>query len=457
MADGGNMNIIIVGCGKIGAMLIEQLCSEGHNVAAIDRNPEKVEAISMKYDALGIVGNGASYTTQLEAGVEKADVFIAVAGQDEVNLLCCLLAKKAGNCNTIARVRNPVYRQEINIIKEEIKLSMSINPEFTAALEIARVLRFPSAIKIDTFEKGKIELIQYKLKEDSKLDGHSLSDISSTYKSNILICTVERGDEVYIPKGDFKLAANDTISIMATPRNLNDFFKKIGLTNHQVKNTLIVGGGEISYYLAVELLAMGVDVKIIEKEPEKCSFLSEQLPGAIVINGDETDQSLLLEEGIERVESFVSLTNFDEENILLSMYIRSKSNAKTVTKIHRITFDEIVEQLDLGSIICPQKITSESILQYVRAMQNSMGSNIETLYKIIENKAEALEFIIKKNAPVIGIPLQDLPLKKNIIIGAIVHKGNVFIPKGSDTISKGDRVIIITTNFQLYDISDILV
>lgn len=451
------MQIIIVGCGKVGMTITQQLSLEGHNITVIDTNSTVVHNATNNFDVMGVVGNGASYSIQMDAGIEDSDLLIAATDSDELNLLCCLIAKKAGNCNTIARVRNPVYNDEINFIKEELGLSMTINPEFAAATEIARILRFPSAIKIDTFAKGRVELLKFRIDEGSKLDGCSLIDIGQEYKTEILVCAVERKDEVIIPKGNFVLKEKDVITIVASPKNAVEFFKKIGVVTNQVKNAMLIGGGTIAYYLAQQLISTGIAVKIIERDRQRCEKLSELLPNAIIINADSTDQTVLMEEGINHTEAFVSLTGIDEANIFLSLFARSKSKAKIITKVNRISFDDVISTFDLGSVIYPKFITAEYITQYVRAMQNSIASNIETLYRIIENKAEALEFLINEHAPIIGIPLEELKIKEDILIACINHKGNIITPKGKDVIQVGDTVIVVTTKTGLHDIKDILV
>ena len=335
------MKCIIIGCGKVGTTLAEQLCQERHDVVLMDSSAKRLQSIPENIDALRIVGNGSSIQAQMEAGVDEADILIAVTGSDELNLLCCLIAKKAGKCSTIARVRNPVYSQEINFIKERLGISMTINPELAAATEIARLLRFPSAIKIDTFAKGRVELLKFKIRPEFKLNQMAVSALQNTLKSNVLVAAVERADSVYIPNGDFILADGDTVSIIASPQNAASFFSTIGLKTNQVKNCMIVGGSTIAYYLAKQLLAMKIPVRIVEKDPDRCQFLSESLPEAVIINGDGTDKKLLLEEGLTRAEGFVSLTNMDEENLVLALYAKDQSSAKLVTKVNRISFDEI--------------------------------------------------------------------------------------------------------------------
>lgn len=450
------MNILIVGGGKVGRTLASQLNEEGHNIVIVDTNREIVETISNSLDIMGIVGNGASYSVQMEAGIEEADLLLAVTTSDELNLLCCLIAKKAGNCHTIARVRNPIYNQEIGFIREELGLSMIINPEQAAAREISRLLKFPSAIKIDTFAKGRVELLRMRIPENSILHQRKVYEIKTLLRCDVLICAVERGDEVVIPNGNFVLESNDKISLIASPRQANEFFRKIAIVTNQVKNTMIVGGGTIAYYLALQLLEMGIEVKLVEKNKSRCEELSELLPNAIIIHGDGTNQEVLLEEGLENMESFVSLTNFDEENIMLSLFAGNRSNAKLVTKINRITFDDVIDQLNLGSVISPKTTTANDILQYVRAMQNASGNNVETLYQIIGGKAEALSFKIQKESSIVGVTLEKLNLKKNLLICSIIRGGKVITPRGQDMIKVKDTVIVVTTNTGLNDIEDIL-
>ena len=450
------MRIIIVGCGKIGLSIIKQLVIEKHDITVIDKNAEVINDITNNYDVMGLVGNGASYSVQKEAGVDRTNLLIAVTGSDEINLLCCLFAKKAGNCNTIARVRDPLYSKEIQYIKEELGLSMIINPEYAAAVEISRLLRFPSADKIDTFAKGRVELLNLVITEDSPFVNKTLIDVAKRVLSDILICTVERGDDIFIPNGAFILRANDKITIVASAVNSREFFTKIGYDTHQVKDTMIIGGGTMTYYLAELLLKMGIKVKIVEVNRDKCETLSENLPRATIINGDATNQEILIEEGINGCDSFVSLTGIDETNIILSLFAKTRTSGKIVTKIDRISFDDIINTFNVGSLIYPDKIAADYIVSYVRAMQNSIGSNVETLIKLNGGRVEALEFKILKGSPVIGIPLMQLNLKRDILIGCINRRGTIIIPKGQNTIEEGDTVIVVTTKSGLSDIKDIL-
>ncbi len=406
------MHIIIVGCGKVGRTLAEQLQEEEIDLTLIDTVEKTINDVTEDIDAMGIVGNGASINTLMEAGISTADILIAVTASDELNLLCCLIAQKTGSCQTIARVRNPIYNQEIGFIKEKLGISMIINPEYAAAQEISRLLRFPAAIKIDPFSRGKVELLKFKVLPEFHLDGMSISRITEKFRCDILFCAVENKDELTIPGGDYIIHDGDFVSIIATPQNTALFFKKIGFRTNQVKNALIIGGGTISYYLAKTLIDTRIHVKIIEKNPNRCEFLSDLLPDATIINGDGTDRALLLEEGLETAESFVTLTNFDEENIFLSLFAKKSSNAKVVAKVNRLPYTDVIDDLDLGSVIYPKYITSDSILRYVRAMQNTIGSNVETLYHILDSQAEALEFAVHDHSPVTGVPLSELKLKK---------------------------------------------
>lgn len=450
------MEVIIIGCGKVGITLADQLVKENHNVVMVDTSSERLQSLSEEIDAIKLLGNGASISTQMEAGIETADILIAVTGSDEMNLLCCLIAKKAGHCHTIARVRNPVYSNEINFIKERLGISMIINPELAAATEISRILRFPSAIKIDPFAKGKVELLKFKIKPEFQLDGLSVMDVDSQLRCDVLIVGVERGDEVAIPDGKFILKDGDMVSIIASPKNSAEFFRKIGIHTNQVKNTLIVGGGTVAFYLAKQLSSMHIRVKIVEKDKKRCEILSELLEDTLIINGDGTDRRLLVEEGLKSAESFVTLTSLDEENLFLTMFAKEITRAKLVTKVNRIAFDELIGKLDLGSVIYPKFITADYILQYVRAMQNTIGSNVETLYHILDGRAEALEFTIREDSEVTNVPLMNIRLKRNLLIGCINRSGQIHIPRGQDCIRKGDTVIVVTSQKGLHDIRDIL-
>lgn len=451
------MKIIIVGCGNVGKTLTEQLSSEGHNIVVVDIKPEKVHLISDTYDVLGIVGNGTSYHVLKEAGIEQADLLIAVAGSDELNLLCCVIAKKAGNCHLIARVSNPVYREEIDFIRKEMGISMIVNPELAIANEVARLIKYPSAMEVASFAKDRIELMKIRVKADSKLCNCCLKEMKERIGIKALVCMVERKDEVIIPNGNFCLCEGDLIYLVTPSREALNFLQKVNLYTEPVRDTMIVGGGQATVYLAEQLCSMGIHVKIIESNPKRCNELCELLPQAVIICGDGTDRDLLTEEEVESTGAFIAWTNIDEENIMLSLYVKSVSHAKVVTNIHRVNYDKIIKTMDIGSIIYPKNITTEYIIRYVRGMQNSLGSNVETLYRLIENRVEALEFIVKEDAvQLIDVPLSQLNIKDNVLICCIQRRGNIITPKGVDVIRPGDSVIVITTILGLRDINDIL-
>ncbi|MBC8596613.1 Trk system potassium transporter TrkA [Qingrenia yutianensis] len=451
------MNIIVLGCGKAGQKIAELLNEEnGHNITLIDRRYDVVNDIINHFDIMGVVGDGADVDVLKEAGIETADLLIAVTGSDELNLLASLMAKKLGNCRSIARVRRPEYHKVVNLMKDDLGLAMAINPERAAASEIARILRFPTAIQIDTFAKGRVEILKFKVPEQSPLDGMKVMDIVAKLNCDVLVCGVERASEVFIPGGNFELKSGDLISIVSSIQEGTQFFKKIGIKTNRVKDTLIIGGGGTAYYLAYLLIETGINVKIVEQNPNRCDELLKLLPKATVICGDGTDNRLLIEEGLESAESVVSLTNIDEENVLLSLYAKTKTNGKVVTKINRIAYDRVINSLDLGTTIYPKNITAEYIVRFVRAKKNSLGSQIETMHFILDNKAEALEFRIKDGSPISGISIDSLKLKDNLLIACINRGGKIIIPRGKDVIMPGDTVIVVTLKSGFKDVSDIL-
>ncbi len=450
------MNIIIVGCGKVGYTLVEQLSGEDHDIVVIDEKEEKVNSITDELDAMGIVGNGISYQTLQEAGISRADLLIAVTGSDEQNLLCCVIAKKTGHCKTIARVRNPIYNSEIPFLREELGLAMIINPELTSASEIARIFQFPSAVKIDTFSKGRIELLHFRVTKECLLNNYELIHIRTTLKCDVLVCIVTRGEEIIIPRGDFVFREGDVVAIVSTPPKASEFFRKIKIGTGRVHTAMIVGGGTIAYYLAKRLLSVGIETKIIDQDPERCEHLSELLPKATIICGDGTEQRLLLQEGIASVDGFAALTGLDEENILLSLFAKRTSHAKIVTKINRINFSGVLNDLNLDSITYPRLLTADVIIKYARSMNESLNSNVENLYKLEDGRAEALEFSIMEPSEVTDTPLEKLRIRKNILICCINRGGQVIIPGGQDTLQVGDSVVVVLTHSRLNDIRDIL-
>lgn len=451
------LKIIIVGCGSVGSALAEQLVREGHNLTLIDQNPEVLHSITNLYDVMGVIGNGASYSVQIEAGIKDTDLLIAVTNSDELNLLCCTIAKQVADCNAIARVRTPDYNEETNYLREKLGLAMVMNPEYEAAKETARVLYLPTALEVNSFAHGQAELIKFKVPEYNVLDGKPIYSLSRDYPTTkVLICAIEREGNVHIPSGDFVIHTGDILSFVSNRRNAKLFLDQIGFNTKQVKNTMIVGGGKAAYYLAQQLLNMGISVKIIERNIKRCEDLSVLLPNAIIINGDGTDTDLLKEEGIEYMESFVPLTGVDTENVMLTLYAKQVSNAKVITKINRSTFKNVINELDLGSVVYPEQITSEAIIKYVRAKEDSYNSNIQTLYHMFDSRVEAIEFLVEKDSPATNTPLMELTLKKNLLISFINRNGSIIIPSGQDCIQIGDTVMIVTTNTGFDDLEDIL-
>ena len=452
------MRIVIVGAGKVGKALVEQLVAEKHQITVIERQNDPLNDVVNKFDVMGVCGNGASYDTLDGAGIAGADLLIATASSDEINILVCLLAKQLGVQHTIARIRNPEYEKPLRMMRETLGLSMIINPEKSTAHEIARVLRFPAALKVETFCRGTLELVAYRIPEKSRLDGICLADLYKSLRVKVLICTVERGRDIFIPDGEFVLRAGDHIHLTASPKEIEGFFRQLGVFKAKAGSAILAGGGRISYYLAVELLNMGMQVKIIEKDERRCQELSELLPRALIISGDATDSELLSEESLNQADAFVALTGLDEANILLSVYALRESNFKVVAKINRQSFVDLAtfgEMVD--SVVSPRAVTAELIVQYVRGMQNSLDSKVQTLHRLVNDRVEALEFIVPKNTPFLGVPIRELPLRSNLLIAGITRSdGKVIIPAGSDCFRKGDNVVVVTHSTVLNDFGDIL-
>ena len=452
------MKIIIVGAGKVGTALTQQL-SAGNKVTVIDENPQLIENIINIYDVMAVCGNGASYDVQKEAEVDKAELLIATTSSDEINILACLVAKKLGVKHTIARIRNPEYEKQLRFMRNELGLSMSINPEKAAAREIARVLRFPAAMKLESFSKGRLELVEYRLPEGSSLNGMQLSDLYRNIRVRVLICAVARKGETIIPSGDFVLRAGDKIYLASSPDQLSQFFQHLGVFRDRASSAMIVGASQICYYLASELLEMGMSVKIIDQSEQRCIQMSERLPKALVIVGDGTDSELLHEEGIEQTDAFVAITGIDEANILMAMSAAKQAgNCKVVAKINRKSLIDLVSaESMIDSVVSAATVTTELIVQYVRAMASASGSKIKTLHRLVDGAVEALEFGVGADVPFVGVPLKDLKLKSGILLAGIVRQnGRIIIPSGSDELHVNDDVIVVTTDTTLQDIHDIL-
>ena len=450
------MKIIIVGCGKIGTNIIAELVKENHDVVAIDKNPALIEEITTIYDVMGVVGNGADCETLEEAGISDTELLIAVTDSDEMNMLSCFLAGKMGASHTIARIRNPEYNDKsLGFMKEQLNLSMAINPELNAAKELYRLLKLPAAAKIETFSSRNFEMVEIKLKAESVLDGLSLIEFRKKYQINLLICVVKRGDEVYIPDGNFVLKSGDRICVTARPAEIMNFFKILGTPRKKSKNVMILGASKTAFYLAKMLLDGGSNVKIIDLNPDKCAQFSEALPGAIIINGDGARQELLLEEGIQNTDAFISLTGMDEENILISYYAASQNVPHVITKANREEFVTMAEKLGLDCIVTPKKLIADDLVRYARGLHNSLGSKIETLYKIMDGNAELLEFIVQDDCSLNGITFKELKIKESTRIAGIIRGRKIIIPSGEDCLLSGDKVIIVTAIKGLRDLNDI--
>ncbi len=450
------MDIIVVGVGKVGSAICEQLTSQGHDIVALDRSPEVLKSLANKLDIMTVVGDGVNISALREAGANKADLLVAVSADDDTNLLCCAAAKVMGTKNTIARVRNPEYAETLKLMKDELGLSASINPELAAAKEISRILRFPSATKVDSFSRGRIELAEFTVSEGSPLAEKNLIQLRNEMKTKFLVCGVNRDGKVCIPAGDFVIKEGDTVNVTVSESDVTRFFKAAKIYRKGIKSVLIVGGSRLTYYLLELIEHTKISVKVIEKSMKRCRELAERFPDVTVINGDGSNPDLLLQEGIEYTDAFLSLADIDEENAINSMFAASKNVHKVITNINKMSYIDFYRKAGIESIVSPKYSTTSYILKFVKAMESSSDSQIEKLYKIMDGKAEALEFIIKEDSEVTDVPLFKLQLKKNIIIACIVRGENVITPSGGDVIKKGDTVIVVTTDERINDIKDIL-
>lgn len=451
------MKIIIVGNGKLGSTLAEQLIEEDHELTIIDTKSDVLESAVSSKDVQIVQGNGASYEIQMEAGVPKADLLIAVTNSDELNMLSCIMAKKLGVKYTIARVRNPEYSRQSQILRDELGLSMVINPDRSTAAEIVRNLRYSSAINLELFARGRTELIQLRVDADSPFAGKTLYQIGASTKTHFLICAVQRGDEVFIPTGNFRLEGGDFIHVTATPKDMQELFRSLGMARDKFKNAMIIGGGRITIYLASQLLDMGIHVTVIDKDEQRCRRLCEYLPKAMVIHGDGTDTDLLQEEGIGNKDLFLALTGMDEQNIIISMYAQSLGNMKVMTKVDHIKFPQLYQLTESNAVISPVHTTATQIIRFVRATANSLGSGIETLHKLVGGRIEAMEFIVRQNADYLDIKLRDLGqrLKPDVLIASIIRGGVSIIPNGDTAIQLHDHVVVVSKKANMNDLRDI--
>ncbi len=451
------MKVIIIGCGKIGCTVIESLLAEGHEIIAMDNNPDVLSEITNVYDVITLCGSGTDSDALLEAGVQKTELVVAVTGSDEFNMLSCFIAKRLGAKNTIARIRNPEYNDKsLDFLKKELDLSMAVNPEKLVAKELFNVLKLPSAVKVETFSRGNFEMVELRLKEDSPLDNISLIDLKKRLQDNFLVCAVERDDTVYIPDGSFVLKSGDKIGLTASSTEIQRLLKKLHIMQNPARNIMILGATRTSYYLARLLLAGGNSVKIIDNDRMRCKDFSELLPTADIINGDPAKLDLLLEEGIKNIDALVALTGMDEENILLSYLATTQNVPKVIAKVSRNEFLQTAARLGIDTIASPIKSVANVTVRYARALENSMGSKVETLYKLMNGNAEALEFEVTLDSKIINIPFKSLPTKPNVLVAGIIRGRKTIIPSGDDMILPNDRIIIISAGARINDPSDIM-
>ena len=451
------MRVVIIGDGRVAHKIAVQLVEEDYDIVLIDQDEGNLKASLNELDIFCVTGNGADAEVQKQADVPKADLVIACTSSDEVNMLSCLLAKKLGAKHTVARVRKPMYYNQIDLLKDDLHLSMAVNPDLTTSNAIARIVLFPGADKIETFMKGRVELVESQVRDISPLVGLSLAEIYRKYRIKVLVCAAKRGSEVIIPDGNFVVEAGDRLYIAAAHKQIKAFFSAVGQKPGKVKNVMICGGGRLGFYLAQRLIQAGKQVKIIEKNVKRCEELCELLPKATIICGDSTDHELLLEEGIHEADTFVAVTNMDEENIIMSLFAKTQGVGKIAAKVNEDSRAQMVEGLRIDSIVSTKGATADTIMNYVRARMNSYSiANVETIYQLLNGKVEALEFILKKDCEFMNIPLKELRTKKDYLIACIGRKGKIIIPNGDDHLEVGDSVVVVTKNRGLDDFGDIL-
>ena len=450
------MKIIIAGAGKIGYSVASILSDEGHDIIVIDNNPAVINNLSNNLDVICVEGSAANPETLTEAGAADADLIMAAMRSDEMNMVCGISARKLGTKHVIARIRDTGYMKQTEFLREALGLSVIVNPELECAKEISRILRFPSAIRVDAFSKGSAEIIEHRILPDSKLDGMQLKDMVGSFSAKVLVGVVERGGEAIIPNGNFTLKAGDLISVTGASQELRKFFVAAGQYRQRVKNTMIMGGGRIAVHLTRLLMESGIAVTIVEADRTRCEELCDLVPGARIICGDATRGDILLEEGIKSSDAFVALTGDDGDNIITSLYAKKRAVGSIVTKVNREHFTEILESSDLDCIVTPKELVAQQLARYVRAMHDSMGSSMETLYRLADGKVEALEFRVTEGAACIGIPLKSLKLKPNVLVCAVIRGDRSIIPDGETTICAGDHAIIVSSAGKLKTIDGIV-
>ena len=452
------MRILVVGDGKVGHTIAEHLAREGHDVVIVDRSEEVLKHSEDTLDVLCVRGNGANASTLVEAGADKTDIIIAATAGDETNMLCCLMAKRLGTKYAIARIRDPEYNQSLTMLQRELGIDMAVNPERATALEISRLLRFPFASNIESFAKGRVEMVEFRAQETDAVVGVPLHQIAHKLRGipRVLYAAVERGGEVIIPNGNFVIEPGDRVYVTADMVSITSFFQFLGKKSLRVKNVMLLGGGRISYYLAKMIVPMGVHVSMTEINEQKALHLSEALPEVNVIYGDGTDQDLLEQEGLKQMDAFVALCDRDEENLMTGLFAVRQGVPKVVVKNNRVAYSDIISAMGLDSIVSPKAITCQNILRYVRARENATGTKVERLYKLVGGKAEAIEFIARAGDPYIGIPLKNLNMRPGTLVGVIVRKGHVVVPFGNDHIEGGDSVVIIACESGITDLNEVI-
>ncbi len=449
------MNIVIIGVGTIGETILKSLSAEGHTITIIDEDRNSIESLIEKYDVFGIVGNGACMDIQMEANAGSADLVIALTRNDELNIFACLVAKRLGVSNTIARVRNPDYRQQIEEMKDALGISLVVNPEKETANEIFNLINIPSVVRVERFAKGKVLLVEVAVEKGCPMINETLVTLGKKLHSRFLICAVQREDRVIIPTGNFIIREGDKIHVTADTANIIDFLAEVNLAPLPMKNIMIAGGGKTGFYLADALARKKYTVKLIEADASKADELADTLPDVTVICGNGTQHDLLIEEGIEMMDAFVALTDIDEENIIVSMFANKKHVKKTITRIANDDLCGMLDELGIENNVSPKRLAANRVISYVRALVNSRGSNVLTLYQLVDNRVEALEFSAKSHENIYNIPLKDLKIKENCLVACIIRKNEVIIPNGSTKIRFGDNVVVVTTHKNFGDLTDV--
>lgn len=448
------MNITIIGNGKVGSYLADKLLRDKHKLTIVDCSDAAIEAAD-SLDAMTVTGSGSSLSILKEAGVENCDMLIAVTGSDEVNMLCCLLGKRLGARYTIARVRDTIYNSDIALLKKELSIDMTINPEYVTAREIARMIKFPEASEVESFCGGRLEMVSLRVEKSDFLVGKRISDIMKTRASNVLFCVAQRGEQTYIPNGSFKIQQDDKLYVIGRSAELVKLFRNLGRYSSKVSNVMISGGSRIAYYLCRELEKMSIKAKIIEIDPDKCRLLSEELHNMLILQGDGTDQEVLKSENLQAADAFISLTNRDEDNLITALYAMQCGVPKVIAKNNRTHYTSIIQRLGIEGIISPKVITGNQILQFVRGLDNSEGSEMLTLYQIANGSAEAMEFLIGNEAPYVGVKLKDVPTHNDVLIAAIIRGTQIIIPNGEVEMLSGDNVVIVTSGKTVRQFDDI--